>query len=73
MSPYLSESIRARLRENDIGYLDLTGNVYIVLSAPDLFIETQGASENPNRKERPARSLRGVRLASKLTIRFTMS
>lgn len=61
VSPYLSESTRARLRDGDVGYLDLTGNARIVLPEPGLFIETQGASEHPNREERPARSLRGAK------------
>lgn len=57
--PFLTESTRARLRESDVDYLDLTGNARIVLPKPGLFIETQGASEDPSREERPARSLRG--------------
>jgi hypothetical protein len=61
VAKYLSESTRARLREADVGYLDLTGNVWIVLSEPGLYIETVGASVNPEREERPARSLRGVK------------
>jgi hypothetical protein len=61
VAPYLSEGTRARLRSSDVGYLDLTGNARIVLSEPGLFIETQGASEDPNREERPARSLRGAK------------
>jgi len=59
MAPYLTESTRARLRESNVSYLDLTGNTRIVLPKPGLFIETQGAAEDPNREERPARSLRG--------------
>lgn len=59
VAPYLSESTCARLRECDLSYLDLTGNVRVVLPEPGLFIETQGASEDPNREKRPARSLRG--------------
>lgn len=58
---YLSDGTRERLREGDVGYLDLTGNVRIVVPAPGLYIETQGASEDPDREERPARSLRGVK------------
>ena len=58
---YLSEGTRARLREGDVGYLDLTGNVRIVSPEPGLYIETQGASEDPSREERPARSLRGAK------------
>lgn len=61
VSPYLSEGARVRLREGDVGYLDLTGNARIVLAEPGLYIETQGASEDPNREERPARSLRGAK------------
>ncbi len=61
VSPFLSESTRARLRESGFGYLDTTGNARIVLSKPGLFIETQGATEDPDREERPARSLRGVK------------
>lgn len=56
---YLSPATRERLRASDIGYLDLTGNAYAVLSKPGVFIETQGAQEDPERSERPARSLRG--------------
>lgn len=59
VSPYLSPSTRERLREHDIGYLDLTGNARIVTAKPALFIETEGATADPGRKERPARSLRG--------------
>lgn len=56
---YLSESTRARLRDLDIGYLDLTGNIRIILSKPGLVIETEGASVDPDRQQRPARTLRG--------------
>ncbi|MBI4701794.1 MAG: hypothetical protein HY744_11660 [Deltaproteobacteria bacterium] len=59
VSRYLSEATRDRLRERDVGYLDLTGNVRIVVPRPGLFIETHGAAEDPDRERRPARSLRG--------------
>lgn len=61
VAPFLTESTRARLRENNVSYLDLTGNTRVVLPKPGLFIETQGAAEDPNREERPARSLRGAK------------
>jgi hypothetical protein len=61
ISRYLSEGTRARLQDADIGYVDLTGNVRIVVARPGLFIETQGASEDPDREARPARSLRGAK------------
>ena len=56
---YLSEAVRHQLRTFDVGYLDLTGNRWLVLTTPGLFIETQGAAKDPDRTERPARSLRG--------------
>ena len=59
VSRYLSEGTRARLQYAEVGYLDLTGNVRLVLSRPGLFLEAQGASEDPDREERPARTLRG--------------
>ncbi len=61
ISRYLGEATRALLRERDLGYLDLTGNVHLVMSAPGLYIEAIGASEDPDRAERPARSLRGAK------------
>lgn len=59
VAPYLGESTRAHLREAGINYLDLTGNVRIVVSEPGLYVQTQGASEDPDREERSVRSLRG--------------
>jgi hypothetical protein len=58
---FLSARTRERLREVDLGYIDLTGNIRIAIPTPGLYIETQGASEDPDREERPARSLRGVK------------
>jgi hypothetical protein len=56
---YLSAAARERLQEGEVGYIDLTGNVRIAVPDPGLFIETQGASQDPDRDERPLRSLRG--------------
>lgn len=58
---FLSAGTRERLRDAELGYLDLTGNVRIAIPSPGLYIETQGASEDPDRVERPARSLRGAK------------
>jgi hypothetical protein len=40
-------------------YADLTGNVRLSLSEPGLFIETTGASENPDPQSRDRKSLKG--------------
>lgn len=58
---YLSERTRERLRNGGVGYLDLTGNIRIAVSNPGLYIETQGAAEDPDREERKARSMRGAK------------
>lgn len=58
---YLSEGTRERLQRGGIGHLDLTGNIRIAISDPGLYIETQGAAEDPDRSERPARSLKGAK------------
>lgn len=56
---YLSEGTRERIAAGESGYIDLTGNVRIVIPRPGLFITTEGASEDPDRVERSARTLRG--------------
>lgn len=58
---YLSSGTKERLRHGGVSYLDLTGNTHIVVASPGLYIDTQGANEDPNREERPARSLRGTK------------
>ena len=59
VAPYLSPAVRGRLQEAGLGFIDLTGNIRIVLSSPGLFIEASGADVNPDRQHRPSRSLRG--------------
>ncbi len=59
IAPYLSPAVREQLQEAAIAFLDLTGNIRLEIPKPGLFIERQGADINPNRKERPTRSLRG--------------
>lgn len=61
VSPYLSPGTRERLKALGIGHLDLTGNAWIVVARPGLFIETSGATQAPDRALRPARSLRGAK------------
>lgn len=62
-APYLSGRTRQRLRENDLNYLDLTGNSFVSIDEPAVCIRTQGANKDPNKASRPARSLRGVKAA----------
>ncbi len=58
-APYLGPRARERLRQEGVGYADLTGNVWLTLDRPGLLIEAAGAEKNPWREDRPARSLKG--------------
>jgi hypothetical protein len=59
IAPYLSPAVRQRLAQLGMGFLDLTGNIRLALTSPALFIDARGADVDPDRKERPSRSLRG--------------
>ena len=59
VAPYLGPTVRGRLQEAGLGFIDLTGNIRIVLNSPGLFIEARGADASPDRQHRPSRSLRG--------------
>jgi hypothetical protein len=61
ITEFLTPSAKRRLTEEDLNYLDLTGNVRLVLSRPGLFIETEGATTDPNPAEKGGRSLRGAK------------
>lgn len=59
VSSFLSKATRERLREADINWIDLTGNLRLVLSQPGLFIETEGEQRRCGSAKRPARTLKG--------------
>ncbi len=61
VAPFLSPEVRRRLIEAGIGFLDGTGNLRVSLAEPGLFIEAMGADRNPNPRQRPARSLAGIK------------
>jgi hypothetical protein len=63
ISPFLTRSTRERLRADNLNFLDLTGNVRLVLARPGLYVETQGAEQDPSPKRQPGRSLRGAKAA----------
>jgi hypothetical protein len=63
ISPFLTRSTRERLRAENLNFLDLTGNVRLVLARPGLYVETQGSERDPSPKLRPGRSLRGAKAA----------
>ena len=56
---FLTSSTRKRLRDENLNYLDLTGNIRLVTVRPGLYIESYGADEDPEPMPGPKRSLRG--------------
>jgi hypothetical protein len=62
-APYLGERARERLRANGLNHLDLTGNTWISIDDPGIYVSTQGANKDPNPASRPTRSLRGAKAA----------
>lgn len=61
VAPFIGPRSQELLAEQDISYLDLTGNIRLVLDNPGLFIETTGATRNPYSASRPTRGLRGAK------------
>jgi hypothetical protein len=60
---FISDLARQRFREQGIGYQDLTGNVWLVLDKPAVFISTTGAERDPKPVGRGVRSLKGPKAA----------
>jgi hypothetical protein len=59
VAPWLSERAQEVLIEEDINYLDLTGNVRIALNYPALFVTHRGESRNPTPSPRAPARLKG--------------
>jgi len=66
IAPWISPRTRDRLDANQISYLDLTGNTHLQLSRPAVYVETTGATHNPNPPAHREVSLRGA-AAGRLT------
>ena len=60
IAPYLSPRSRELLTKEEICYLDLTGNIRIVLDYPPVWFQAEGASRDPSSKKRPTRGVRGA-------------
>jgi hypothetical protein len=64
VSDFLSPRTRHLLRDEDINYLDLTGNIRLVTRNPPMFIEAAGADRRPGRRSGTTRTseLAGVKI-----------
>jgi hypothetical protein len=61
LTGFVSPLSRKRLREAGICYLDLTGNAWISLEKPAVYIERQGAERDPDPPRRGVRTLKGAK------------
>jgi hypothetical protein len=57
IAPFLGPRTRQRLAEEGIGYVDMVGNMRLVLDRPTVFISTRGEESSPWAVERSSRSL----------------
>jgi hypothetical protein len=63
ISPWLSARTRDLLAEQNLSYIDLTGNALIRIDNPPFYLQTTGAERNPTPKERGRAQLRGAKAA----------
>jgi hypothetical protein len=59
VAPWLSARTQELLRDEEINYVDLTGNAWVRADHPAVFIRTVGASRNPEPATRELARLRG--------------
>lgn len=65
VAPFLGSRTRTRLAEEGLGYVDLVGNMRLVLDRPTVFIQTRGEDRSPWAEPRSVRSLHAAK-ASRL-------
>lgn len=63
VAPWLSARTQEVLATEDINFLDLTGNALISVDNPTLFIRSEGAKRNPQRKTASRARVRGPKAA----------
>jgi len=65
IAPFLGPRTRERLTDEGLGYVDLAGNMRLVLDRPTVFISSRGEDSSPWAAPRTARSLHAAK-ASRL-------
>jgi IclR helix-turn-helix domain len=63
VTPWLSRRAQGLLADEEISYIDLTGNALLRIDNPPFYIQTAGAERNPWPKERGRAQLRGAKAA----------
>lgn len=60
VAPYIGPRVRELLTQENVNYVDLTGNTRISLDYPGVYIETEGARQDP-RSTKPRSAVRGAK------------
>jgi hypothetical protein len=60
VAPYIGPRVRELLTEENVSYVDLTGNARVSIDYPGVFIETEGASRDP-RSAKPRSGIKGAK------------
>ncbi len=63
VAPWLSKRTQELLAEQEINYIDLTGNALLRLDNPAFYFQTVGSERNPAPKERGRAQVRGAKAA----------
>lgn len=63
VAPWLSRRTQQLLAEQDLSYIDLTGNALLRIDNPPFYLQTVGSARNPAPKERGRAQLRGAKAA----------
>ncbi len=63
VAQYIGPRVRDLLKEEGVSFLDLTGNTWISLDNPGIYIEVPGAQRDP-RATKPRRGLRGAKVGA---------
>lgn len=61
VAPYIGPRVRELLAEENVSFIDLTGNARISLDYPGVFIETQGAASDPRSGKVRRSAIRGAK------------
>ncbi len=61
IAPWISRRTQKLLSEQDINYIDLTGNALLRVDNPSVFVRTEGSARNPAPKDRGQVRLRGAK------------
>lgn len=67
VSPYIGARVRQMLAAENVSYVDLTGNTRISINYPGIFIETEGARQDPG-ASKPRSAIRGAKAGAVIRV-----